>query len=167
VFLAVAGLVLTVLALELVAASLGGHISLWHYFGVPHTHSGRAAALAVAALFLALLMVVEVRRYEHRLAVVMDGVGSVLLPGEAVERLVEDVVAAHTEVVAVRARVTGRQGHLQAHVWVALRPGASQEAVAAVVVAQTKSVLERTGLPVDDPRVRLKVLRVSELRKYL
>jgi len=167
VFLVVAGLLLALLALELLSASLGGHFSPWHYLGVPHTHSGRAAALAVVALFLALLMVVEVRRYEHRLAVAIDGAGSVLLPGEAVERLAEDVVVAHSEVVAVHARVTSREGHLQARVWAALRPGANQDAVAAVIAAQVKGALERIGLPVDDPRVRLKVLRVHELRKYL
>jgi len=95
------------------------------------------------------------------------GSGSVVLPSAAVERLLEHAVVAHTEVVAARVQVTTHDGRLAAGIWAALRPGADAEKIETDVRREATDVLGRMGFPLDGPQVRLKVLRVRELRKYL
>lgn len=155
------------LAFQLFAASSGHPNSPWRYIDLPHSHLMRALPLAAVMIVLALVITLELRRRENLVAVSVAGSGSVVLQGESVERLLERAAAAHSEVVAARGQVGTHEGRLTAEVWAALRPGVDAEKIGSDVRREVMAVLERTGLPLDEPRVRLKVLRVRELRKYL
>jgi hypothetical protein len=153
--------------LQLFAASSGHRTSPWRYLDLSHSHLVRALLLAGGMIALALVIVLELRRRENLIAVSVAGSGSVVLPSAAVERLLEHAVVAHTEVVAARVQVTTHDGRLAAGIWAALRPGADAEKIETDVRREATDVLGRMGFPLDGPQVRLKVLRVRELRKYL
>ena len=110
----------------------------------------------------------ELSRGEQIVAVSVSGTGAVLVPADSLERLVEAVALDHREVVSARARVQSREGRLAPRLWVALRPLADARTISGELGGEVAATLaSRTGLPLDEPRVRAKTLAVRQLRRYL
>ena len=162
------GILAALLAVQLLAAAAGRRVSPWDHLPLPTTAGGWIVLLAVAAGILLLLIVVELQRAAQIVAVSVSGTGAVLVPADTLERLVEGVALDHREVVRARARVQSREGRLEPRLWVALRPLADARAIGDELAGEVAATLaSRTGLPLDEPRVKTKTLAVRQLRRYL
>lgn len=162
------GVLSALAAAQLLAAAAGRRVSPWVHLPLPATAGGWILPLAVAAGALLLLIVVELSRGEQIVAVSVSGTGAVLVPADSLERLVEAVALDHREVVSARARVQSREGRLAPRLWVALRPLADARTISGELGGEVAATLaSRTGLPLDEPRVRAKTLAVRQLRRYL
>ena len=162
------GILAALAAAQLLAAAAGSLVSPWGHLPLPATAGGWIVPLAVAAGALLLLIVVELVRSEQIVAISVSGAGSVLVPADTLERLVEGVALDHREVVRARARVHSREGRLVPRLWVALRPLADAQTITGELACEVAATLgSRTGLPLDEPRVRAKTLAVRQLRRYL
>jgi hypothetical protein len=162
------GVLAALVAGQLLAAAAGRRVSPWDHLPLPAKASGWIVPLVIAAGVLLLLIVVELLRGEQIVAVSVSDAGAVLVPAETLERLVEGVALDHREVVRARARVQSRQGRLVPRLWVALRPLADAPTITGELAREVAATLAtRTGLPLDEPRVRAKTLAVRQLRRYL
>jgi hypothetical protein len=166
--LLVVGILAALAAAQLLAAAAGRHISPWTHPPLPQTSGGWAILLAVAAGLLLALIVLLLQRGDEIIAVSVSGAGSVLVPSAALERLVETVALRDRDVVQARARVQSQAGRLSPRLWVALRPFADAETIAADLAARMTATLSaRTGLPLEEPVVRSRTVAVGQLRRYL
>ncbi len=166
--LLIVGVISALVAAQLLAAAAGRRVSPWTHLPLPATAGGWVALLAVAALALVVMLVVEQQRGERVVAVGAGGEGAVLVPVGTLERLVVTVALDHGEVVQARARVRSRDGRLAARLWVALRPLADAHLVAGQLAADVAAKLAaRTGLPLEEPHIQTRTLTVRQLRRYL
>lgn len=162
------GILSVLAAAQLLAAATGRRLSPWSHLPLPGRPDGWSLMLAAAAVALLVLIVVQLQRSDQIVAVSVSGAGAVLVPSAALEHLVEMVALEHRDVVRARARVQSQAGRLSPRLWVALRPLADAEGIAAELAAGVATTLAaRTGLPLDEPVVRAKTLAVRQLRRYL
>ena len=91
-----------------------------------------------------------------------------LVPADAVERLLRDAALAHVEVVRADVEVRERRGGVRRRSRVALRPLVDGDAVAAELAAAARERLARvTGIADVTVKVRPRVLKVRQLARYL
>ena len=153
--------------MRLVAAAFGCGFSPFGYLGLPADHGWQAVLFTgLAAACVALLaLVVDDGRDELWLA---GERGGVLVPADAVERLLRDAALSHVEVVRAEVEVRQRRGGLAATLAVALRPLVDGDAVGAELGAVAREKLVRvTGLAEVTVKVRPRVLKVRQLARHL
>ena len=165
--LAVAAIVLIAAAIELIAAAVGRHVTVWHAAPLPHSHEARAFILALLLVGCVALVGLVLRPRPAALVLAVEG-GSLRLPPDTLERYLAAELARDPDVVSSRASFALRDGRLTARLSIALRPLAPaavlRERLAGVAAA---ALGDRLGLAAEvrDPDVR--VLRVRELARHL
>lgn len=155
-------------AMRLAAVAAHGTCSRLRFLHLPDGPGGRVAlGSALFALTVGLLAVL-LRRSEQRIAVDVSDHGAIVLGSATLERLVSDALGVHREIIRVRAEVRSQADGLAAGVWAAARPQVDAAALRAEIDQSVRTALEQaTGLPVTTVRIKIKVLRVRELRRYL
>jgi len=158
-----------VLATRLTAAALG---CSWSPFSPLAALEGRPAGVVAAAAALALLAALlwlAVRPAgDDLLRLAADGV-TVTVAGEALAAaLAGEAGGAHPDVVRVRLALGLRGATLRGRATVLARPLADAGAVrAAVAAALGAAATAALGRPLDELDVRVRVLRVRDLRRQL
>jgi len=167
VVLLVAAAVGLLLGIELVTAAAGDPHEYWRLVPSPESGAARAAILCGLVVLFALAMALAARPRGAGLALPVDG-GVVLLPQLAVVELVEQQFAAHPDVVRTRAEVHARADGLVVDVRAFLRPGADPARLEPEVrEAGIAGVRVTVGVAPQVRRLRLRVLKVNELVRYL
>jgi len=165
--LAVAGVVLVSAAIELFAAALGRHVALWHTAPLPHGHEGRILVLLLVLAGSVALAALALRGHSAPFVLTVDG-GSRRLPPDTLEHFLADELAADPDVVSARASFALRGERLVAELWVAVRPLASAPVLSERLKARALAALGgELGLAADVDNPVIRVLRVSELPRYL
>jgi hypothetical protein len=155
---------------RLVAVALGYDFSPFPYITPGGGHALLAWLLLLAMAVLAVLVWMVLRHDADALWLASPaGDGGVLVPAEDLERLVSSASGrAHADVVRAQAELWQRGGDLRCRVRVWARPLADADAVSAAVAAAAQRQAERiTGLELARVGVRVKVLRVAQLARYL
>jgi hypothetical protein len=150
-----------------VAAAFGYGFSPFAYLGLPEDPAWQVVLLAaLVAVCIALLALVA---GDGRDELWLAGTGGgVLVPADAVERLLRDATLAHDEVVRTDVAVRVRRGRPAATLGVSLRPLVDGDAVAADLAAAARELLARvTGIADVKVRVRSRVLSVKQLARRL
>jgi hypothetical protein len=152
---------------ELLTAAVGRHVDVWRHVPVPDTHGMRIlATLAVLGASVALLALL-VRGRPAPLRAGVEG-GSLRLPPDTLARFLGARLASHPDVVVTRSHFTLSNGLLVADLWVALRPLAPVERLEpALREAATAALRSELGLAAEVRDLRVTVLRVRELPRYL
>ena len=154
--------------MRLVAAAAGSAYSPYPHLDVPTRHGDRAVLLALVLGLIVGLILTLTSRDRRRLRLELGDEGSVAMDLAAAQGLVRDELGRHPDVLRARPEVTAGGASLRARVWVTARPLASADQVQRDLTKMTRDGLERaTGLPVDDVRVRVKVVAARQLRRYL
>lgn len=154
------GLVLFAVALFTSGRASGGPFGSW-------SAGQRAAGLAFVVVCLLWFLAVLVRRGSRPLWLAAEA-GGVLLQPQAVEDPLRDALSEHADVVRAHVSVSGRRGRLKADVRVAVRPYAEATALRDELSAKAQNLLGRlTGGAVDKVSLRVRVLTVRELGRYL
>jgi uncharacterized alkaline shock family protein YloU len=155
-------------AIRLAAVSAHCTWARLSFLHLPDSPDGRIAiGSALFAMTVAMLAVL-LRRGEQRIAVDVSEHGTVVLGAATLERLVGETVGAHREIVRVRVEVQSRDDGLVVRVWAAARPQADAAALRAEIEESVRAALgQATGLTVAAAHMKLKVLRVKDLRRYL
>jgi membrane protein implicated in regulation of membrane protease activity len=147
------------------AHSTGVRLRFLH---LPEAPGGRVALGSVLFALVVALLAVLMRRGEQRIVIEVSERGAVTLGTAALERVVGDAVGAHPDIVRRRVQVESRGDGLAARVWAAARPQADAAALRAEIEETARAALgQATGLPVTAARVKLKILRAKDLRRYL
>ena len=161
------GVSLLLFAMRLTAAAFGCGFSPFAYLGLPEAYGWQVvlfASLGTVCVVL-LALVLDDSRDELWLAGASAGV---LVPADALERLLRDAALAHVEVVRADVEVRAGRGGAATTLEVALRPLVDGDAVAAELAAGARELLARaTGLTDAKVRVRPRVLKVRQLARYL
>jgi hypothetical protein len=127
----------------------------------------RGAGLALVLLIMLALLGVLLHRSSRPLWLAAEA-GGVLVAPAVVEDPVHDALAAHPDVVRVKASVSGRRGRLRATVSVAVRPYAEAAVLRDELAGAARAVLERVaGEAVADVSLKVRVLAVRQLARYL
>jgi hypothetical protein len=156
--------------MRLVAAAFDCDFSPFPYITPGGGHALLAWLLLLAMVVLAVLVWMVLRHDGDALWLASPaGEGGVLVPGRDLERLVSSAAGrAHADVVRADAELRQRRGELRGRVTVWARPLAAGDAVgAAVAEAARRQVGRLTGLELGRCDVRVKVLRVTQLARYL
>jgi hypothetical protein len=167
-FLLVVGVLAALAAVQLLAAAAGLTVSPWSHLPLPTTTGGRAVLLVVVAVALLAVVVIELPRKGHVVAVSVDDSGAVHVPAATLEQLVEGTALAHREVLRAEAGVHAHAGRLVSRLRVVLRPLADTERVSVELADGVAAALaSRTGLPLERPVVRARSISVRRLVRYL
>lgn len=166
--LLVVGILAALTAVQLLAALAGLSLSPWSRLPLPASAGGWAVLLAVVAAALLAVVLLELPRRVHTVAVSVNESGAVLVPASALERLVEREALGHREVLRAEAGVRSHAGRITPRLRVALRPLADTERVCAELADGVAATLAwRTGLPLERPLVRARSVSVRRLGRYL
>jgi hypothetical protein len=167
VALLAAGVVFVSAAIELLAAAVGRHLSIWRAVPLPHSHEGRIVALLVLLAGSVALATLALRSRPAALVLSVEG-GSLRLPPDTLERFLAAELARDPDVVSSKASFALHDERLIAQVWVALRPLAPpavlRERLAGVAQTALRDTLE---LAADVREPVVKVLRVHDLPRHL
>ncbi len=164
-----AGLVALLFAVRLVAAALDKGFSPFSYF-TPNGHALLAWLLAIGMVVLAGLIWLVLRHDTDALWLASPvGGGGVLVPNEDLERPAASAAGrAHLDVVRVEVEFSRSRSALRGRVKVRARPLADAGAVGdAVDAAVRRQVTRLTGRELERLTVRVRVLRVTQLARYL
>ena len=164
------GVVAALFALRLIAVAAGWRFSPFTYVTPGGGHVLLAWLLLLAMALLAALIWLVLRHDGDALWLASPaGDGGVLVPKEDLERLVSSAAArAHADVVRAEAEVWQRGAELRGRVRVWARPLADGGAVGAAVDAAARRQVGRlTGAELGRCDVRVAVLRVTQLARYL
>ena len=162
-----AGVVLVSAAIELLAAAVGRHLSIWRTVPLPHSHEGRIVVLLVLLAGCVALAALALRSRPAALVLSVEG-GSLRLPPDTLERYLAAELARDPDVVSSKATFALRDERLTAQVRVALRPLAPPAALRERLAGAAQAALRDTlGLAVEVHEPVVKVLRVHDLPRYL
>jgi len=153
---------------RLTAAAFGCAFSPFRYLSVTDDHAVWAALLVAAFVGLCALQWL-VMRYEGETLWLAEGDGGVLVPAEAlVGPAGEAAAGAHPDVVRAEVLLRVRGGALDARARIWARPLAQAEPIRGAVGAALRGEVARlTGRALAGVDVRVKVLTVSQLKRYL
>jgi hypothetical protein len=167
VLLLAGGCVALLYALRLAAAALGWGFSPFTYVYLPEDQGTVAWLLAAAVVALGLLVWLVLRHGEATVWLPRDG-GGVLVPVAPLQRLVEQAAARHPEVVRAEADIKATGGRLGGVVRIYGRPLADPVRLAAEVEPLVvRRLFVIAGADPAAVAVRPRILKVSELKKYL
>ena len=164
------GVVALLFAMRLVAAAFDCDFSPFPYITPGGGHALLAWLLLLGMAVLAVLIWMVLRHDADALWLASPrGDGGVLVPREDLERLVSNSAGrAHADVVRAEVELWQRRGELRGRVQVWARPLADGRAVgAAVDEAARRQAVRLTGLELARIDVRVRVLRVTQLVRYL
>ena len=164
------GVVALLFALRLVAVVAGWDFSPFSYITPGGGHALLAWLLLLGMAVLAALIWMVLRHDADALWLASRaGDGGVLVPREDLERLVSNAAGrAHADVVRAEVELGQRRGELRGRVQVWARPLADGQAVGAAVDEATRRQAGRlAGLELGRCDVRVRVLRVTQLVRYL
>jgi hypothetical protein len=156
--------------MRLVAAAFDCDFSPFPYITPGGGHALLAWLLLLAMVVLGALVWMVLRHDADALWLVSAaGDGGVLVPKEDLERLVTAAAGrAHADVVRAEVELWQRGADLRCRVRIWARPLAGAEAVGtAVDEAARRQVARLTGLDLGRCDVRVKVLQVTQLARYL
>jgi hypothetical protein len=157
-------------AMRLVAAAFDWDFSPFPYITPGGGHALLAWLLLLAMAVLAVLVWLVLRHDADALWLASPaGDGGVLVPADDLERLVSSASGrAHADVVRAEAELWQRGGELRGRVRVWARPLADADAVGGAVTAAARRQAGRiSGQELARVDVRVKVLRVAQLARYL
>ncbi len=163
------GVVAALFAVRLVAAALGHDFSPFPYI-TPGGHAFLAWLLLLAMAALAVLVWLVLRHDASALWLPSAaGTGGVLVPTPAIERPAASAAGrSHPDVVRAEVELSGRGTRLRGKVRVHARPLANADVVrGAVDEAVRRQVARLSGCELERLAVRVKVLRVTQLVRYL
>jgi hypothetical protein len=152
-----------------VAAALGSDFSPFSYI-TPNGHALLAWLLALGMVVLAGLIWLVLRHDTDAVWLASAaGAGGVLVPSADLERPASSAsVRAHPDVVRAEVEISQRRAALRGRVTVWARPLADPGAVGdAVDDAVRRQVTRLTGRELERLAVRVKVLKVTQLVRYL
>jgi hypothetical protein len=157
-------------ALRLAAAALGREFSPFPYLTPGGGHAVLVWLLVGAVALLALLLWLVLRHGADSLWLASAArTGGVLVPSAAVERpAASGATRSHPDVVRAEVEFSQRGAELRGRVQVWARPLADAAAVgAAADAAVRRQVARLTGRDLARLDVRVRVLKVTQLAKYL
>jgi hypothetical protein len=151
-----------------VAVAVGSGYSPFDGLALSSSHLQRALVFGVAFLIFLLLVLVGVRRGDPVLFLECGMTGCLVVRASAVEGFVRTALAAHPDVLRSKAEVRLDDQRLRAEVEIAARPLTDAAALAATARRVVADTLHRsTGISPEEPRVRVRVVPVRGLRRYL
>ena len=155
---------LIAVAIELIAAAAGRHVTVWRSVPLPHSHEARAFALALLLAGCVALVALVLRARPAALVLAVEG-GSLRLPSDTLERYLVAELAREPDVVSSRVAFDLRDGRLTARLWVALRPLSPAAAMRERLARVAAVALGELGLAAEVPGPDVRVLRVRELAR--